>query len=41
MIPPAADAACTACIDEVLEMNERRWDPAQPMACMDERSPHR
>ena len=36
MIPPEADAEFAAAMDEVLETDERAYDPAQPVVCMDE-----
>jgi hypothetical protein len=36
VIPPENDAEFVACMEEVLETYERRYDPAHPVICMDE-----
>lgn len=36
VIPPEADAEFVACMEEVLDIYERPYDPACPVLCMDE-----
>ena len=38
MIPPAANAAFVAAMEDVLEVYTRPHDPAQPLVCLDETS---
>jgi hypothetical protein len=35
-IPPEQDAACVACMEEVLETSAAAYDPQHPVVCMDE-----
>jgi len=34
-IPPAQDAACVACLEDVLETYAEAYDPQHPVWCMD------
>jgi hypothetical protein len=34
VIPPEQDAACVACMDEVLETSAQAYDPTYPVLCM-------
>jgi hypothetical protein len=36
VIPPAADAACVAHMEEVLDLYEKPYNPHVPVLCMDE-----
>src|SRR5712664_4048393 len=36
VMPPVRDAECVACMEEVLETDEKAYDPQQPVLCMDE-----
>ena len=38
MIPPAANAAFVAAMEDVLEVYTRPHDPARPLVCLDETS---
>ena len=38
MIPPEADAAFVAAMEDVLEVYARPYDPARPLVCFDEAS---
>ena len=38
MIPPAANAAFVAAMEDVLEVYTRPYDPARPLVCLDETS---
>lgn len=38
MIPPDANAAFVAAMEDVLEVYTRRHDPNRPMVCLDETS---
>src|SRR5438132_8712528 len=33
VMPPAHDAECVACLDDVLETYEKAYDPPQPVLC--------
>ena len=35
-IPPAHDAECVACMEDVLETYAKAYDPQHPVRCMDE-----
>ena len=37
-IPPKQDAAFVACMEDVLEVYRRRYNPAFPVVCMDEKA---
>jgi hypothetical protein len=37
VIPPEADAEFVACLEEVLDLYERPYDPNHPIVNMDER----
>jgi len=36
VMPPDQDAECVACLEEVLETDDKADDPPQPVRCMDE-----
>jgi DDE superfamily endonuclease len=36
VMPPAQDAECVACMEEVLETSAQAYDPKHPVVCMDE-----
>jgi hypothetical protein len=36
VLPPAQDAECVACMEEVLEPDAEAYDPKPPVLCMDE-----
>ena len=36
VIPPAQDAECVACMEDVLETYATAYDPTHPVRCMDE-----
>lgn len=36
VIPPEADAEFVACMEDVLEVYEKPYDPSCPVLCMDE-----
>ena len=36
VIPPEQDAACVACMEEILETSAQAYDPTYPVLCMDE-----
>ena len=36
VIPPAQDAECVACMEDVLETYANAYDPQHPVLCMDE-----